>query len=213
MNPSRRTPVAFTVLAVAIIGCTEQPSSPTADEALSATPTAAMTDTSARPAATGTGDLTAVVPGEFTICIPSNRPLRVGTDEQVDVPHPDGDMTVERQRGYTWSGSHTATDPRFSGTHFYSWDGDTYTLASGDEGPLVYAEGLRIANAEGAWQGEARGTTLPDGLQWTGPLVMTGEGAYDGLAAVLLWTEGACFLDLRGIVIEFPDPPIPATSD
>ena len=33
------------------------------------------------------------------------------------------------------------------------------------------------------------------------------------LTAVLLWTEGACFLDLRGIVMEFPDPPVPATSE
>jgi hypothetical protein len=154
-----------------------------------------------------------VVPGEFTVCVPYNDTLRRGTDEQVVVPHPDGDMTIERQRGYTWSGTHRASDPRFSGTHYYSWDGDTYTLASGGEGPLAYAEGLRIENAEGAWQGEASGATLPDGTSWTGPLVMTGEGAYEGLTAVLLWTDDACFLDLRGIVIEFPDPPVPATTE
>jgi hypothetical protein len=164
-----------------------------------------------------------VVPGEFTVCVPRNRPLRIGTDEQVVVPHPDGDMTIERQRGYTWSGAITATDPRFSGTHYYSWDADTYTLASGDEGPVTYAEGLRIENAEGAWQGQATGAMLPDGTSATGPVVLTGEGAYDGLTAVLLWIEGggagpwtdaaSCFFDFRGIVLEFPDPPVPATTE
>jgi hypothetical protein len=213
MNPTRRMPAALVALAVALIGCTQQPSGPSAGEAQAMTPSAVPTDTSPRPSATGSGEVAVVVPGEFTICIPSNKPLRIGTDEQVVVPHPDGDMTIERQRGYTWSGTHTATDPRFSGTHYYSWDGDTYTLASGGKGPLAYAEGLRIENPEGAWQGEASGATLPDGTSWTGPLVMTGEGAYEGLTAVLLWTEDRCFLDLRGIVIEFPDPPVPSTSE
>ena len=213
MNPTRRMPAALVALAVALIGCTQQPSGPSAGEAQATTPSAVPTDTSPRTSATGSGDVAVAVPGEFTICIPINAELRRGTDEEVAVPHPDGDMTVERQRGYTWSGTHTATDPRFSGTHFYSWDGDTYTLASGDDGPLAYAEGLRIENADGAWQGEASGATLPDGTSWTGPLVMTGEAAYEGLTAVLLWTEDACFLDLRGLVIEFPDPPVPATSE
>lgn len=213
MNPTRRMPAALVALAVALIGCTQQPSGPSAGEAQATTPGAVPTDTSPRPSATGSVDVAVVVPGEFTICIPINKPLRSGTEEQVVVPHPDGDMTIERRRGYTWSGTHRATDPRFSGTHYYSWDGDTYTLASGGEGPLAYAEGLRIDNAEGAWQGEASGAILPDGTSWTGPLVMTGEGAYEGLTAVLLWTEDTCFLDLRGIVMEFPDPPVPSTSE
>jgi hypothetical protein len=122
-------------------------------------------------------------------------------------------MTIERQRGYTWSGAQTATDPRFSGTHYYAWDGDTYTLASGEDGPMAYSEGLRIENADGAWQGEARGVALPDGTDATGPLVLTGEGGYEGLTAVLLWTEGPCFLDIRGIVMEFPDPAVPSTTE
>jgi len=218
MNLARRMPATFAVVAIALIGCTQRPSDPTAGEAqatsaAATTPTAATADASPRPSATGIGDVAVVVPGEFTICIPINEELRSGTDEEVVVPHPEGDMTIDRQRGYTWSGTHSATDPRFSGTHYYSWDGDGYTLASGDEGPLAYAEGLRIETAEGAWQGEATGLTFPDGTRATGALVMTGEGAYEGLTAVLIWTEDACFLDLRGIVMEFPDPPVPATSD
>ena len=211
---------ALAVLAVSVIGCGQQAGGPTADAAEATTSAAAASSTvpdpastSPRPSATASADPVAVVPGEFTICIPHNSPLRIGTDEQVVVPHPEGDMTIERQRGYTWSGTHTATDPRFSGTHYYSWDADTYTLASGDEGPLVYGEGLRIENADGAWQGEATGATIPDGTMANGPLLLTGEGDYDGVTAFLVGIEDSCFINWRGIVMGIPDPPVPATSE
>jgi hypothetical protein len=220
MNPMHRVPAALAVLAVSLIGCGQQAGGQTADAAQATTSGAGAPSTepapasaSPRPSGTGSGDVAVVVPGEFTVCIPINNVLRQGTEEQVVVPHPEGDMTIERMRGYTWSGTHTATDPRFSGTHYYSWDADTYTLASGDEGPLAYAEGLRIENAEGAWQGEASGVTLPDGTSANGPVLLAGEGAYEGLTAVLLATEAGCFIDFRGIVIEVPDPPVPATTE
>jgi hypothetical protein len=182
----------------------------------SAEPSASVTEAEptdeAVPSASASDGVGAPVPGEFTVCVPGNSPLRAGTDEQLLVPHPEGDMTVERTRGYTWAGTHSATDDRFSGTHYYSWDGDVYTLASGDDGARVSAESLRIENEDGAWQGSGASADLPDGTSGSSPLVMTGEGTYEGLTAVLLWVDGPCFLDLRGIVTEFPDPPVPATS-
>jgi len=205
------------VAVVVIIGCGQSSGAPTGvGSTVAPSPSStvpAPTGTSPRPSATGSGDSAVVVPGEFTVCVPHNSPLRSGTDEQVVVAHPDGEMTIERRRGFTWSGTITATDPRFSGTHYYSWDGDTYTLASGAEGPSAYAEGLRIESAGGAWQGTATGATLPDGASANGPLVLTGEGAYEGLTAVLVWIKGSCFFDFQGIVMEFPDPPVPATTE
>jgi hypothetical protein len=203
------------VLVVAGTACTSGDRDIDVEDSAEPSPSVAEADPtdSAVPSASASDGVGASVPDEFTVCIPRNRGLREGTDEQVVVPHPEGDMTVERQRGYTWTGSHTATDERFSGTHYYSWDGDIYTLASGDDGAHVSAEGLRIENDEGAWQGSGTSAALPDGTTASSPLVMTGEGAYEGLTAALLWIEGPCFLDLRGIVIEFPDPPVPATSD
>jgi hypothetical protein len=173
----------------------------------------AATRPSPQPSATESDASAVVVPGEFTACVPHNRPLRSGTDEQVVVPHPDGDMTVERRRGFTWAGTITATDPRFSGMHYVSWDGDSYTLASGDEGPSAFAEGHRIENADGAWQGASIGATLPGGTAEASPVVLTGEGAYEGLTAVLFRSEGSCFIAFRGIVMEFPDPPVPSTTE
>jgi hypothetical protein len=220
MNRTHRVTAALAVLAGSLMGCGQQLGGPTAAAPGATTPSSSASSTLPEPASASPrssdaegGDLAAAVPGEFTVCIPRNRELRAGTNEQVAVPHPEGDMTVDRQRGYTWSGNHTATDPRFSGTHYYSWDADTYTLSSGDQGQLVYAEALRIENPEGAWQGEGGGVTLPDSTSANGPVVLTGEGAYEGLTAVLLGIDGTCFIDFRGIVMEFPDPPVPATTE
>jgi hypothetical protein len=42
--------------------------------------------------------------------------------------------------------------------------------------------------------------------------VLAGEGAYAGLTAVLLVTDGACFISYRGFMIEVPDAPAPYTG-
>jgi energy-converting hydrogenase Eha subunit A len=165
------------------------------------------------PSPSASGEAAGSVPGEFTACIPSNSASQEGTDETVVVQHPDGDMTVERRRGYTWSGGTSATDERFSGRHHYSWDGDIYTLASGDPGPQVAAEGMRIENDQGAWQGGSTTVQLPDGTIAGGLMVLTGEGAYAGLQAVMFGTDGSCFLNWRGVVIEVPAVPVPYTGD
>ena len=165
------------------------------------------------PAATAApGDTAGSAPGEFTACIPANSETQAGTDETVVVQHPEGDMTVERRRGFTWAGAISATDERFSGRHHLSWDGDQYTLASGDPGPTVAAEGIRIENDQGAWQGGSTYVELPDGTVAGGMMVLTGEGAYAGLEAVMFGTDGPCFLDWRGVVIEVPAIPVPYTG-
>jgi hypothetical protein len=43
----------------------------------------------------------------------------------------------------------------------------------------------RIENDEGAWQGSAVCLLQPDGTIYEAPLVMTGEGAYEGLTAIV----------------------------
>jgi hypothetical protein len=147
-----------------------------------------------------------------------NTESKTGTTETELIPGPGGDVTIERTRGYTWKGAITATDPRFSGTHYYSWDGNGYTPGAANphtptvEGQGSWAEGHRIENGEGAWQGGTVGVSLPDGTQVAAPAVLTGEGAYLGLSAVLLVAEGPCFFDFRGLLMEVPDPPVPYTG-
>ena len=166
----------------------------------------------AAPSASASGDAAGFVPGEFTACVPSNAQTRAGTDETAVVPHPEGDMTVEQRRGFTWAGDITATDERFSGRHYYSWDGDDYTLASGAPGPQIVGEGMRIENDQGAWQGGSTYFDLQDGTSAGGLVVLTGEGAYAGLEAVMFFTDGGCFQNWRGVVIEVPAIPVPYTG-
>jgi hypothetical protein len=170
-------------------------------------------------APTTTASRAAPLAGEFTACVPGNAEFKTGTNEREVVSGDDGDVTIERTRGFTWRGTITATDPRFSGTHYYSWDANGYTPGSANpqaptvEGQASWAEGHRIENDQGAWQGWAVGVSLPDGTEVAGPAVLTGEGGYAGLTAVLLGTDGACFFDFRGIVMEVPDPPVPYTGE
>lgn len=155
---------------------------------------------------------------EFTACVPPNEFFKSGTTETEVISGPNGDVSVELTRGYTWRGEITATDPRLSGMHFYSWDGNGYTPGSANPaapeviGQATWAEGHRIENDGGAWSGSAHGLTLADGTERASPIVLTGEGAYDGLTAVMFFTEGDCFFDFRGIVADVPDPPVPFTG-
>jgi hypothetical protein len=148
-------------------------------------------------------------PESITACVNAGPEVTHGTDERIEVSLPDGTMTVERRRGYTWRQVlGDVSDPRLDGTWYQSWDGDAYTLPGGEPGPLISAVTLRAENDEGAWQGSSVSIELPDGTATSAPLVMTGEGAYQGLTAVLA-SEG-CF---QGYIIEVPAPPLPNTAE
>lgn len=179
--------------------------SPSADEALS--------ETQAGPSPSA-ADPVARVPGEFTACLPGNTELRAATEQESVASHPDGDMTLLENRGGTWVGTLTATDERLSGRHFYAFDSNSYTLANGDPGPDAFADAHRIENDDGAWQGGTAGVTLPDGTQAIGATILAGEGAYAGLTAVLFDNdEPGCFMSFRGLIMEVPDVPVPATEE
>jgi hypothetical protein len=122
-------------------------------------------------------------------------------------------VTVDVSRGHTWRGTITATDDRLSGTHYYSFNSDAYRLPDGGT-PTSWAEGHRIENDEGAWQGSSVGFTDAGEVSETGPAVLIGEGAYEGLTAMIATSiEGECFLNVRGIVISVPATPAPVTKE
>jgi hypothetical protein len=163
---------------------------------------------SAAPPSESAAASTAPLPGEFSACVPSYTELKTGTDTSEVV----AGTTIDHRRGFTWKGTITATDPRFSGSHFYSFDANNYKLASGGDAQVGWAEGHRIENDQGAWQGWAVGASMPGGLQQGSPAILKGEGAYSGLNVVLFNVDGPCFFDYLGIVMDVPDPPVPATG-
>ncbi len=73
----------------------------------------------------------------------------------------------------------------------------------------MWSETYRIVNDEGAWQGSSLGAAWDDpgseridiGGQ---PLILAGEGAYDGLFAALTFVDG--WSDIRGVIFEGAPP-------
>jgi hypothetical protein len=192
-----------TVLAGALAVATASGPKTTEIAAGSAT-TTASTEPAVPPSTEPIADPVPPLPVEFTACVPTNSTFRTGVDEVITIPSPDGDVTLERRRGFTWRGAITSSDPRFAGTHFYSFDADDYTLPGGGEGPSIFAEGHRIETDEGAWQGSSYG----------GNIVLVGEGAYEGLTAIVSTESGGgCFYDFSGYVMEVPAPPVPYTGE
>ena len=126
-------------------------------------------------------------PVEFTACVSPGPEVQPGTEEDSQVSLPDGEMTITRTRGYTWQSTVSdVSDPRLVGTWYNSVDGDHYTNPGGGASPTFDAWTHRIENDEGAWQGSLVGIDFPDGERSDGPLVLIGEGAYEGLTAVTI---------------------------
>jgi hypothetical protein len=101
---------------------------------------------------------------------------------------------VARSRGVRWGCQVvTADDPRFSGEVEVIWNADTFTDPSG---PFeLQATRQRIENEEGAWEGTLTGLQVglevPESAGW-----FFGEGAYEGLAAYVMYDDWA----LRGVI-------------
>jgi hypothetical protein len=160
----------------------------------------------------GTGDDPGAPPVEFTACVGPGPSVTPGPEENVTASLPDGETTLTRRRGgYTWQSTVSGvSDPRLEGTWYNSVDKDEYS-----PGPGLYAVTHRVENDEGAWQGSHVILGFPDGEEAAGPVVMTGEGAYEGLAAVAMigFGEAPC-PNTRGYIVEgsVPAPPVPQTG-
>ena len=152
------------------------------------------------------------------MCIRPGPEIHRGTEEQLVVPLSDGEMTIAQTRGFTYRQSLTeVSDPRLEGTLYEAWDSDEYTVPDGEPGPSIVTFTDRIENYEGAWQGSVVLLGSPDDPTYVGPMVMTGEGAYGGLTAIVafhgdtFW-QGDCHGG--GYIIEgnVPAPPVPQTG-
>jgi hypothetical protein len=166
---------------------------------------------------TAPSTLPAVAPVEFTACVNPGPEFHAGTEEVGAISLPDGEMTITRSRGSTWqSAVHDVSDPRLDGTWYNSFDSDQYASSGGgDPGPEFGTWTHRIENDEGAWQGSGMRIDFADGESLDGPLVLIGEGAYEGLTAVgiIRFGEAPC-PNTRGYIIEggVPAPPVPQTG-
>jgi hypothetical protein len=156
-------------------------------------------------------------PVEFTACVNPGPEVQRGTDENTVLQ--DGDLTLTRTRGYTWQSTvRDVSDPRLDGTWYNSLDTDEYTSPGGNPVPAFGTWTHRIENDEGAWEGSLVAVNFA-GDESEGPLVLIGEGAYDGLTAVATIDFGepsspAPCPNTRGYIIHgtVPAPPVPQTG-
>ena len=179
-------------------------------------PAAAPTVAPTTSVAAVTEELPGSAPVEFTACTLAGPEVHPATEEEVVVSSPDGDVTIVRSRGVTWRQSlRDVSDPRLDGTVYFADNSDDYTLPGNGGGLSFGANTFRIENDEGAWQGSAQNLAFPDGTVVTGPYVMVGEGAYEGLTASFTWPDDEDGNCMRGYIIEgtTPAPPVPQTGD
>lgn len=156
----------------------------------------------------------AQAPAGFTACINPGPVVQSGTEERIVVSLPDGEMTIRQIRGVTYGQRLTdVSDPRLDGTLYQAWNEDAYTLRGDEPGPSIVTFTDRIENDEGAWQGSAEMLRFPDDTSSV-QLVMTGEGAYEGLTAIVAFDEFAEGCAVKGYIIDgnFPAPPVPQTG-
>jgi hypothetical protein len=128
---------------------------------------------------------------------------------------PDG---TRRERDYrcesqTW----TASDPRLTGTATTMWNADVYRVDG--QTYSVSAQAWEVRNDSGGWlcrnpDGLSRGSgLLGDPVQGTEMLTCVGNGAHDGLMAILVadWAA-APNTTIEGLIIPGEVPPLPEVS-
>jgi hypothetical protein len=157
---------------------------------------------------------TMAAPVAVTACIdPGDNVGPPGTQERVDIPSSEGVITLARYRGDTFLQPWTeVSDPRLEGTYTRSWDEDEYF--SGPAFLSIVVTTDRIENDEGAWQGTSVWYRPAEGEPSFAPMVMVGEGAYEGLTAILGGVERYGECAVTGYIIDgsIPAPPVPPSD-
>lgn len=164
---------------------------------------------------TAPGAATDVVPqppAEFSgqvVCGPPIGPSGMGSETTVDIG--DEGLVLTRYRGGTWRQTIDVTDPRLVGDIYQRWESDGYAVPDGETGPTVAGMTWRIENDEGAWEGGQTELILSDGTQLQSLATMTGEGAYEGLTALIdtVSVDGGCTANVQGVIVEGVPAPEP----
>jgi hypothetical protein len=161
------------------------------DQQLTSVP-GAETEPAPQPAAEFTGHIT---------CGPPIGAAGTGSSETLDVG--DEGMVITRYRDGTWRQTIEVDDPRLEGDVYHTWQSDTYRGPEDGSGQIVAASTWRIENDAGAWQGGQLELTLSDGSYRETLTTLVGEGAYEGLTAIVdvVPDDEACGADLRGVIV------------
>jgi hypothetical protein len=147
----------------------------------------------------------AAPPVEFTACNTGLDMISESPDEIVAIPTPDGVITVRRGRDTMTQIMNEVSDPRLDGTWRMAWNEDDY---GGTSGADIVTVVWRIETDEGAWQGSDTWARHGDFEGDEPQFVLTGEGAYEGLTAILKFTFEEPCPNALGIILDLgvPEP-------
>ena len=125
-----------------------------------------------------------------------------------EVPTVDFDEARRTSRGTVLEGPIDSGDPRLSGTLRATRNSDIYIDSQGHVAVGI----VGIDNEDGAWRGTSLGYSTPyaDSPSYQ-QYVLTGEGAYAGLSAILLLMDNGIDLEVEGMVFPGDLPPMPDT--
>ena len=154
-------------------------------------------------------------PEPFSAVVDCGGQIAVGSTESLEIPLVGATMTIVARRGDTWRPTvREVSDPRFEGRYSISSDADSYYAPGLTAQDVVGAGTWRIENDEGAWQGSFGYMDPLDGGEVTVMVPLKGEGAYEGLTAMVESAHDsvACVWQWRGLVVDgdlpaYPEPP------
>jgi hypothetical protein len=150
---------------------------------------------------------------EETPTEPSTPAIVTGTQLGVGEPVQESVDTVvdgvSQGRGSVMAGDQfEADDPRLTGSFSMAVNGDSRTI--GDTAVYLISPSMRIENDEGAWSGQCDLLVIADGGPDPFACLFSGEGAYDGLSAYLVFENPEQPPNpFKGLIFEGPLPPMP----
>lgn len=126
------------------------------------------------------------------------------------------DIPQEIWSDYVWEFRVSTNDPRLDGT--FEFHQNIYEFLANDMySGTVHSGTGRITNDDGSWTSEFHGFAQPGKNAYHNghyALQFTGEGAYEGLSAMLLMTPvPGSHWDVQGILFPGALPELPATVD
>jgi hypothetical protein len=133
----------------------------------------------------------------------------LGVGEPVQEPVETVVDGVSQGRGGVIAGDQfEADDPRLTGSVSQAVNGDLRTV--GDTPAFLLSISLRIENDEGAWSGPCDLLVVADGRRDPFACLFSGEGAYDGLSAYLVFENPEEPPNpFQGLIFEGGLPPTP----
>jgi hypothetical protein len=137
---------------------------------------------------------------------------QLGVGEPVQEPVDTVVGGVTQGRGSVIAGDQfEADDPRLTGSFSQTVNGDLRMI--GDAAVILISPSMRIENDEGAWSGQCDLLVIADGEPDPFACLFSGEGAYDGLSAYLVFENPEQPPNpFKGLIFEGDLPPTPALS-